>query len=60
MQGEKAVDALQDFVDEIEERGGEELTERQVDALKELANGLVISIRAEMSLVHKRMRTYIS
>ena len=37
--GEKAVKALYDFVDELEEHRGEELTDKQTTALIKFARG---------------------
>lgn len=47
LRGEKAVKALCDFISELEEQRGKELTEKQTDALIKLARGLISSIEAE-------------
>ena len=46
--GQKAVEALCDFVDELEEQRGEELTDKQTTALIKFARGLISSIEVEM------------
>ena len=47
LRGEKAIKALYDFIDELEEQRGKELTEKQTTALIKLAKGLISSIEAE-------------
>lgn len=47
LRGEKAVRFLQDFINELEEQRGEELTEKQTTALIKFAKGLISSIEAE-------------
>ncbi len=47
LRGEKAIKALYDFIDELEEQRGKELTEKQITALIKLAKGLIASIEAE-------------
>ena len=58
--GEKAIWAIRGFVDEIEEQRGEELTEKQVDALIELANGFILSIKADTSPMCKPLEWHAS
>ena len=48
LRGQKAVEALRDFVDELEEQRGEELTDKQTTALIKFARGLISSIEVEM------------
>ena len=50
LRGEKAIEALYDFVDELEEQRGEELTDKQTTALIKFAWGLISSIEAEKQL----------
>lgn len=50
LRGEKAIEALYDFVDELEEQRGEELTDKQAKALIKFAWGLIFSIEAEKQL----------
>ena len=50
LRGEKAVKALYDLVDELEEHRGEELTDKQTTALIKFARGLISSIEAETRL----------
>ena len=47
LRGEKAIKALYDFINELEEQRGEELKEKQIAALIKLAKGLISSIEAE-------------
>lgn len=56
--GEEAIGALRDFIDEIKEQKGKELIEKQVDALTELANGLIISIKTQKSPLYKPTEWY--
>ena len=58
--GEEAIGALRDFIDEIKEQKGEELMEKQVDALTELANGLILSIKTQKSPMYKPTEWYAS
>jgi hypothetical protein len=51
LRGEKAIEALYDFVDELEEQRGKELTEKQTAALIKFAWGLISSIEEENRLV---------
>jgi hypothetical protein len=48
LRGQKAVEALYEFVDELEEQRGEELTDKQTKALIKFARGLISSIEVEM------------
>jgi len=50
LRGEKAVEALYEFVNELEEQRGEELTDKQTTALIKFARGLISSIEAEKQL----------
>jgi hypothetical protein len=47
LRGKKAIKALYDFIKEVEEQRGKELTEKQTAALIKLARGLISSIEAE-------------
>jgi hypothetical protein len=47
LRGEKAIEALYDFVDELEKQRSEELTDKQTTALIKFARGLISSIEAE-------------
>lgn len=47
LRGKKAIKALHDFINELEEQRGEELTEKQAAALIKFARGLISSIEAE-------------
>jgi len=50
LHGEKAIEALYDFVDELEEQRGKELTDKQTTVLIKFARGLISSIEAEKRL----------
>jgi hypothetical protein len=50
LRGEKAIEALNAFIDELESQRGEELTDKQANALIKLAKGLISSIEAETRL----------
>ena len=50
LRGEKAVEALCDFVDALEEQRGKELTDKQTTALIKFAWGLISSIETERQL----------
>jgi len=47
LRGEEAIEALQDFIRELEEQRGKELTDKQTTALTKLSLGLISSIEAE-------------
>lgn len=47
LRGEDAVAALQEYIDQLEENGDEDLTESQTKALIRLARGLISTIEAE-------------
>jgi hypothetical protein len=47
LRGEKAKKVLYDFINELEEQRGKELTEKQTAALIKFARGLISSIEAE-------------
>jgi hypothetical protein len=47
LRGEKAIWVLHDFIDELEEQRGRELTEKQTAALIKFARGLISCIEAE-------------
>ena len=48
LRGEKAIEALYDFINELEEQRGKELTEKQTTALIKLTKGLISFIEAEI------------
>ena len=48
LRGEEAIKALHDFIAELEEQKGKELTEKQTKALVKIAKGIISSIQAEM------------
>jgi hypothetical protein len=50
LRGEEAIEALCDFVKELEEERDKELTEKQTMALIKFAWGLISSIETEMQL----------
>ncbi len=58
LRGEKAIKALYDFITELEEQKGEELTEKQIRGLTKFAQGLISSIQAEIRIAEeiKEMR----
>ena len=47
LRGEEAIEALNDFVRELEEQRGKELTDKQTTALMKFSLGLISSIEAE-------------
>lgn len=50
LRGEKAIEALYDFVDELEKQRDKELTDKQTTVLIKFAWGLISSIEAERQL----------
>ena len=48
LRGEEAIEALHGFITELEGQRGEDLTDKQIDALVRLAEGLISSIEAEI------------
>ena len=50
LRGKKAIKALYNFINELEEQRGKELTDKQTTALTKLAKGLISSIKTEMRL----------
>lgn len=50
LRGKEAIEAIYDFVNELEEQRGKELTDKQTTALIEFSWGLVSSIEAENQL----------
>jgi len=50
LRGEEAIVALYDFVNELEEQRGKELTDKQIAALINFAWGLISSIETEKRL----------
>lgn len=51
LRGDKALKALYDFIDELENQGEKELTEKQTAALIKFAKGLISTIETETQLV---------
>jgi hypothetical protein len=49
LRGQEAIDALNEIVKELKEHKDKELTVKQAKALTKFANGLILSIQAEMS-----------
>lgn len=47
LHGKKAIKALHDFIAELKEQKGKELTDKQTTALTKIAKGLISSIQAE-------------
>jgi hypothetical protein len=47
LQGEEAIDSLQNFIKELE-NGSKDLTKNQTKALKKVAKGIIASIEAEL------------
>ena len=50
LRGEKAIEALCDFINELEEQRGRELTDKQTTTLIKFAKGLILSIEEEKQL----------
>jgi hypothetical protein len=50
LRGEKAIEALYVFINELDGQRDKELTDKQTNALIKLANGLISSIEAETPL----------
>ena len=49
LQGEEAIEALHNFIKELDEKDNKDLTKKQTKTLKKLAKGIITSIEAEMS-----------
>ena len=47
LRGEAAVEALNEFIAELEDQRGKELTDKQTNALIKLAKGLIAAINTE-------------
>ena len=50
LHGKRAVKGLHDFIEELEERRGEELTDKQIDALTRIARELISTIEYEKDI----------
>jgi len=50
LRGVEAIGALYDFIDELEEQRGMELTDKQTNAMIKLAKGLISSIEVETQM----------
>jgi len=60
LHGEEAIKALCDFIGELEEQRGRELSEKQTAAMIKLAKGLISTIEKEtQSKPSKPIRKYI-
>jgi hypothetical protein len=46
LQGEEAIEALHNFIEELNEKGNKELTKKQTKTLKKLAKGIIASIES--------------
>jgi len=57
LRGKEAIQALHDFINELEEQRGKELTEKQTTALIKLTKGLISSIEAEVQSNTSRKHT---
>ena len=58
LKGKAAIEALSTFVDEIEEKRGKELTDKQTDALIRIANELSSSIEAQIQAETRVKESY--
>jgi len=54
LRGEEAIKALDEFIAELEEQRGKELTDKQTNALIKLAKGLMASIKIETRSITSR------
>jgi len=59
LKGKEAVEALSTFIDELEKQRGEELTNKQTDALIRIANELITSIEAQIKTNATPQREYL-
>lgn len=59
LRGEDAVSALQEYIDELEKNGDENLTESQTKALIRLAKGLISTIEAAPSVCEPKKKPQI-
>lgn len=59
LKGEDAIEALSTFVEELEEKRGEELTDKQTDALIRIANELSSSIEAQIQAETRDRESYL-
>lgn len=59
LRGEDAVAALQEYIDELEENGDEDLTQSQTEALIRLAKGLISTIEAESPVCEPKRKPQI-
>jgi hypothetical protein len=49
LQGEEAIEALHNFIEELNEEGNKDLTKKQTKTLKKLAKGIITSIESTKS-----------
>ncbi len=49
LQGEEAIEALHNFIKELDEKDNKDLMKKQTKTLKKLAKGIITAIEAEMS-----------
>jgi hypothetical protein len=52
LRNEEAIDALRDYIHELEEQKGKELTEKQTKALIRFTRGLISSIETEKQRIN--------
>jgi len=57
LRGQDAIDALNEIIKELKEHKDKELTAKQAKALTKFANGLILSIQAEMSSMVSTKKT---
>jgi hypothetical protein len=49
LQGEEAIEALHNFIKELDEKDNKDLMKKQTKTLKKLAKGIITAIEAEIS-----------
>lgn len=49
LEGEEAIEALHNFIKNLEERDDKKLTKKQTKTLKKVAKGIITSIKAEQA-----------
>ncbi len=58
LNGEKAIQALQEYIEEVKERRDSDLTEKQTKAMLRLADGLVSAIETQVHNFLEEERQY--
>jgi HD-GYP domain-containing protein (c-di-GMP phosphodiesterase class II) len=58
LRGEKAIKALSDAITELEEQNGNQLTDKQTEALIKIAKGMISSIQVEKEKPKPKKRTW--